>query len=115
MTELLITEADVASFRDKLDAWVATLGEQEKAIVAMIAVRAFPDAVGPEVEGFGQGLFEIDDYSFDIEQVLNIGSQSSGAGAGKVSFNPFKVGGGGHGHGFGPGTLDSFVGIPLKH
>ena len=27
--------------------------------------------------------------SFDIEQVLNIGSQSTGAGAGKVSFNPF--------------------------
>ena len=24
-----------------------------------------------------------------IEQVLNIGSQSSGAGAGKVTFNPF--------------------------
>jgi type VI secretion system secreted protein Hcp len=36
-------------------------------------------------------LFEIDDFSFDIEQVLNIGSQSSGAGAGKVTFNPFKV------------------------
>jgi hypothetical protein len=29
--------------------------------------------------------------SFDIEQVLNIGSQSSGAGAGKVTFNPFQV------------------------
>ena len=28
--------------------------------------------------------------SFDIEQVLNIGSQSSGAGAGKVTFNPFS-------------------------
>ena len=26
-----------------------------------------------------------------IEQVLNIGSQSSGAGAGKVTFNPFSV------------------------
>ena len=34
-------------------------------------------------------LFEVSDYSFDIEQVLNIGSQSSGAGAGKVTFNPF--------------------------
>lgn len=30
------------------------------------------------------GGFEVEDYSFDIEQVLNIGSQSSGAGAGKV-------------------------------
>jgi bacteriocin-like protein len=27
--------------------------------------------------------------AFDIEQVLNIGSQSSGAGAGKITFNPF--------------------------
>jgi type VI secretion system Hcp family effector len=37
------------------------------------------------------GLFEVEDYSFDIEQVLNIGSQSAGAGAGKVSFNPFSI------------------------
>jgi type VI secretion system secreted protein Hcp len=36
-------------------------------------------------------VFEIDDFSFDIEQVLSIGSQSSGAGAGKVTFNPFQV------------------------
>jgi type VI protein secretion system component Hcp len=38
-----------------------------------------------------QGLFEIEDYSFDIEQTLNIGSSSSGAGAGKVTFNPFSI------------------------
>jgi type VI secretion system secreted protein Hcp len=37
------------------------------------------------------GLFEIEDYNFDIEQTLNIGSQSSGAGAGKVTFNPFSI------------------------
>src|SRR5580700_3366336 len=36
-------------------------------------------------------LFEVEDYSFDIEQVLNIGSQSAGAGAGKVTFNPFSI------------------------
>jgi len=36
-------------------------------------------------------LFEVEDYSFDIEQALNIGSQSSGAGAGKVTFNPFSI------------------------
>jgi hypothetical protein len=59
-------------------------------------------------------LFEVEDYSFDIEQVLNIGSQSSGGGSGKVSFNPFSVDGTRRGHGFGPGTLDSFVGISLK-
>lgn len=45
--------------------------------------------VSPPLE---QGcVFEIDDFSFDIEQVLNIGSQSSGAGAGKVTFNPFQI------------------------
>jgi len=36
-------------------------------------------------------LFEVEDYSFDIEQVLNIGSQSTGAGAGKITFNPFSI------------------------
>jgi type VI secretion system secreted protein Hcp len=36
-------------------------------------------------------VFEVEDYSFDIEQTLNIGSQSSGAGAGKVTFNPFSI------------------------
>jgi hypothetical protein len=29
--------------------------------------------------------------TFDVEQTLNIGSQSSGAGAGKVTFNPFSI------------------------
>ncbi|MGH7041990.1 MAG: Hcp family type VI secretion system effector [Acetobacteraceae bacterium] len=36
-------------------------------------------------------VFEIDDFSFDIEQAINIGSQSSGIGAGKVTFNPFSI------------------------
>lgn len=36
-------------------------------------------------------IFEVEDYSFDIEQTLNIGSQSTGAGAGKVTFNPFSI------------------------
>ncbi len=36
-------------------------------------------------------LFEIADWSMDVEQTLNIGSQGSGAGAGKVSFNPFSI------------------------
>ncbi len=39
---------------------------------------------------YGQ-IFEIEDYSFDIEQTLNIGSQGGGAGAGKVTFNPFSI------------------------
>jgi glycerate-2-kinase len=36
------------------------------------------------VSGGGGKLFEIEDYSFDIEQVLSIGSQSTGAGTGRV-------------------------------
>jgi type VI protein secretion system component Hcp len=36
-------------------------------------------------------LFPIDDWSMDVEQTLNIGSQSSGAGAGRVTFNPFTI------------------------
>jgi type VI secretion system secreted protein Hcp len=36
-------------------------------------------------------IFEVDNYSFDIAQVLNIGSQSSGVGAGKVTFDPLSI------------------------
>lgn len=36
-------------------------------------------------------VFEIDDFSFSVDQMLNIGSQSSGAGAGKINFNPFSI------------------------
>jgi type VI secretion system secreted protein Hcp len=36
-------------------------------------------------------LFEISDWSTDVEQALHIGSQSSGAGAGKVVFNPLTI------------------------
>jgi type VI secretion system secreted protein Hcp len=41
--------------------------------------------------GFSVGnVFEVSDFSFDVEQVLNIGSTTGGAGAGKVTFNPFS-------------------------
>lgn len=48
-------------------------------------------AYGFKEAGARGGLFEIEDFSFDIEQTLNIGSQSTGAGAGKVTFNPFSI------------------------
>jgi hypothetical protein len=55
-------------------------------------------ASAAEVQGYlalprplARGLFEIEDFSFDLEQTLNIGSQSTGAGAGKVTFNPFSI------------------------
>src|SRR5664279_3763207 len=36
-------------------------------------------------------FIRIGSYNCDVEQVLNIGSQSSGAGAGKIQFNPFRI------------------------
>lgn len=51
----------------------------------MFSSFKFSDAQGKK------GLFEVEDFSFDIEQTLNIGSQSTGAGAGKVTFNPFSI------------------------
>lgn len=35
--------------------------------------------------------FEVTTFSFDVEQTINMSSQSAGAGAGKIAFNPFKV------------------------
>ncbi len=36
-------------------------------------------------------VFEVEEFNFDIEQTLNIGSQSRGTGAGKVTFNRFTI------------------------
>lgn len=47
-------------------------------------------ATSPVKPGKGS-VFEVDEYNFDLEQILNIGSQSSGAGAGKVTFNAFNI------------------------
>jgi len=48
-------------------------------------------AAANDKKTYTKGVCEVEDYSFDIEQVLNIGSQSSGAGAGKITFNPFSI------------------------
>jgi type VI secretion system secreted protein Hcp len=50
----------------------------------------FPPKQGT-VPNTGPGVFEIEDFSFDVEQTLNIGSGGSGAGAGKITFNPFSI------------------------
>lgn len=42
-------------------------------------------------DGGRKRTLEVLDTSFDIEQTLNIGSQSTGAGAGKVTFNPLSI------------------------
>ena len=51
----------------------------------LFSEMGFSDAVSPK------GLFEIEDFSFDIEQTLNIGSGSTGSGSGKVTFNAFSI------------------------
>jgi len=67
-------------FKDSKGAWLN--GESQ-------VVISGDKPLGTDIQ---QGnVFEIDDFSFDIEQVLNIGSSSSGAGAGKVTFNPFQI------------------------
>src|SRR4051794_34448080 len=53
--------------------------------------KAFDWSGAAKKNGDWASLFEIEDFSFDIEQTLNIGSQSTGAGAGKVTFNPFSI------------------------
>jgi hypothetical protein len=56
--------------------WLCALTGDELARVS----GGRPQAPKPATKG---KLFEVEDYSFDIEQTLSIGSQSSGAGAGK--------------------------------
>src|SRR3954452_5765396 len=46
---------------------------------------------GSTVTVDGNQLFALDGFSFTDHQTLNIGSQSSGAGAGKVTFNPLHL------------------------
>jgi type VI secretion system secreted protein Hcp len=48
-------------------------------------------ATSGSVPNDGPAIFEVTDFSFDIEQTLSIGSATSGAGAGKVTFNPFSI------------------------
>ena len=36
-------------------------------------------------------FIKVTDFSVDVEQTLNIGSQSTGAGAGKIAFNPLSI------------------------
>ena len=50
------------------------------------------DEIGKPITTAPAGsVFEVDNFSFDIKQTINMSSQSSGAGAGKVNFNPFKI------------------------
>lgn len=49
------------------------------------------DKIGAEFVKNERSCFEVTTFSFDVEQTINMSSQSAGAGAGKIQFNPFKV------------------------
>ncbi len=49
------------------------------------------DPLGEPFLSNAGSVFEVTTFSFDVEQTINMSSQSSGAGAGKIAFNPFKV------------------------
>lgn len=81
-----------------IDSYMCFIGYDDKYLLSESQVDMKATAqdnkelVTPFTDAFAQkGLFEVEDYSFDIEQTLGIGSQSTGAGAGKVTFNPFSI------------------------
>ncbi len=49
------------------------------------------DKIGSPFLSQAGNVFEVDTFSFDVEQTINMSSQSQGAGAGKIAFNPFKI------------------------
>src|SRR5262249_53028802 len=64
--------------------------------MAFDAYIAFSGHYGTPIKGEStrkgyEGWIEIDRFDFDIEQKLSIGSQTAGAGAGKVTFGAFSV------------------------
>jgi type VI secretion system Hcp family effector len=66
--------------------------ESESQVDLKTSAQDSPELAKPFADAAAAtGLFEVEDYSFDIEQTLGIGSQSTGAGAGKVTFNPFSI------------------------
>lgn len=61
---------------------------------ALTSNGTFDDQIGPVTNILDKGnaqFIKISSCNSDIEQTLNIGSQSTGAGAGKITFNPFKI------------------------
>lgn len=51
-------------------------------------VQLLPPYTVPKTPG---SALEIDDFSFDVAQTTNIGSQATGAGAGKITFNSLSI------------------------
>lgn len=63
----------------------------EKEHILPILLRLALESYAPATPAPAPVTIEVLSVSFDIEQTLNIGSQSSGAGAGKITFNPFSI------------------------
>jgi type VI secretion system secreted protein Hcp len=64
--------------------------------MAYDAYISFGGSYGPAIKGEStrkgfEGWIEIDYFDFNIQQKLTIGSQTTGAGAGKVTFSTFQV------------------------
>lgn len=77
MSELMITEEDVRSFRDKLDAWNESLDDGERAILQLVMVRAFPESTAPN--------------EWDEPDVVGFRDASSGLASGKRTHKPFVI------------------------
>jgi type VI secretion system Hcp family effector len=65
-----------------------TFGLVNKAGLTFLKLDGF---TGPVTDKHHKGDIEISSFSFGVSNVANIGSQSSGAGAGKATFNAFKI------------------------
>ena len=77
-----------------LDSYMIFKGYDDKYLASESTVdlgKSSEELAKPFVTAGAGHIFEVEDYSFDIEQTLNIGSQSTGAGAGKVTFNPYSI------------------------
>ena len=61
------------------------------AFAALNAYLQLDGIAGESKESNHSGWLDVSSFTLDPQQVLNIGSQSSGAGAGKVTFNPFTI------------------------
>jgi hypothetical protein len=68
----------------------AVLHAQGKVYVRLTAYDGSVVQGGTQAAGKPAGYFAVQNAALDVEQTLNIGSQSSGAGAGKITFNPFS-------------------------
>src|ERR1035437_6208018 len=66
----------------------ATKGTSSGAVDYYLQIPSVPGEA--TADGFKDHI-AVDGFEFNVEQTLNIGSQSSGSGAGKITFNPFVV------------------------